>query len=94
MQRDFEAFGVLEVEGDGPLVAVVHGKVTRARTFQAPGIVPFQGLDLDHVCPEITQNDARSGAHDHVGKFDDFDSPQWSCLLLRPPGPRHYCLSG
>ena len=94
LQRHVAAFGVLEVEGDRPLVAVVHRKVARSGPFQAPGIIPFQGFNLDDVCSEITQNDARSGAHHHMGKFDNLDSLQWSRLLLRPPGPRHYCLSG
>ena len=41
LPRDVAAFGVLEGEGDGPLVAVVHRKVTRSGSFQAPGIIPF-----------------------------------------------------
>jgi hypothetical protein len=67
--------GRFHVERYRALVAVEGRKEPGTRGRQAPRIVAARrGLDLDHVGPEIGEDQAAARPHDHVHEFDDAQS--------------------
>ena len=63
-----------EVDADTALVAVIHGKVTGARTAQSPGIISPQGFQLDNVGTQVGKQQTDAWPHHHVGEFNNPDA--------------------
>ena len=64
--------GVLQIEANAPLVAVVHRKIAGARTLERARAVAADRLHAGHLRAQVGQDQPRRGAHDHVGEFQHF----------------------
>ena len=66
----------LDIKADAALVAVVHGEVARARTFEAARLVAADRFDLDHIGTKVGEYKSRRRSHDHVRELNDGDAAQ------------------
>ena len=90
LARDREVVGVLEVEGDRPLVAVDPEEVRRHavahRGLPGAGVVALRALDLDHLGTEVAHQHRGVGAGQDPGEVGDDQAGQRA--LLRMVGHR------
>jgi hypothetical protein len=82
--RHVEVVGVLEVQGDRPLVAVDPEEVGRDpvahRGLPRAGVVALGALDLDHLGAQVAQEHRGVGAGQDPGEVGDQQSRQRSLL--------------
>ena len=70
--QQFQILGILRIQCHAFLVAAEGGKEARARSHKIARAIPLAGrFDLDHLSAQISQDQAASGPHDHVGEFDN-----------------------
>ena len=81
---EFLARILLEVNAKAVLVAVVHGEVAAAGALQTAGVVPADGLHLQHLGAEVGQDQTGRRTHDHVRKLDHADVAQGQVAQASP----------
>src|SRR5262249_40981208 len=69
-------FRTLQINGDRTLVAVVGREETRGKTRQSSGGIAIDGFDLDDVCAQIGEQDARTRPHDGVAEIKNLEASQ------------------